>query len=60
VLLGRLHGVPVPANEYAAALGARLVRERLKPGAVGVAEVAAGLAAAGAPTKVIQKSVLPD
>jgi 2-dehydropantoate 2-reductase len=49
VLLGRLHGVPVPANEYAAALGARLVRERLKPGAVGVAEVAAGLAAAGAP-----------
>jgi 2-dehydropantoate 2-reductase len=48
-LLGRLHGVPVPANAYAVALGARLVRERLKPGEIGPAEVAEGFAAAGIP-----------
>jgi 2-dehydropantoate 2-reductase len=43
VLLGRLHGVPVPANAWLAALSARLVRDGLPPGAVTPAEVAAGL-----------------
>ena len=46
VLLGRLHGVPTPANTYCAALGARLVRERRAPGAIPLAEIeeATGLA----------------
>ena len=48
VLLGRLHGVPTPANGYFLGLSARLVREGRKPGDVPVAEVEAGLAAAGA------------
>ena len=47
VLLGRLHGVPVPANAWFLGLSARLVREGRKPGAVSAAEVEAGLAAAG-------------
>ena len=47
VLLGRLHGVPVPANGYFVDLSARLVREGRGPGAVSVAEIEAGLAAAG-------------
>ena len=34
VLLGRLHGVPTPANGYFLGLGARLVREGRGPGAV--------------------------
>ncbi len=47
VLLGRLHGVPVPANGYFVELSARLVREGRGPGEVTVAEIEAGLAAAG-------------
>jgi 2-dehydropantoate 2-reductase len=47
VLLARLHGVPAPANAYLTALGARLVREGLPPGAVSAAEIETGLAAAG-------------
>ena len=47
VMLGRRHGVPVPANAYFVDLGARMVRERLKPGAISVAEIEAGLAAVG-------------
>ncbi|MET0531989.1 MAG: 2-dehydropantoate 2-reductase N-terminal domain-containing protein [Microvirga sp.] len=47
VLLGREHGVPVPVNAFFAGLGARLVRDRLKPGAVSVDEIKRGLAAAG-------------
>jgi 2-dehydropantoate 2-reductase len=47
VMLGRLHGVPVPANAYFVGLGARMARERLMPGAISVAEVEAGLAAVG-------------
>ena len=43
VLLGRLHGVPVPANAYLVDLSARLVRDGLKPGAVAAAEIEAGL-----------------
>ncbi|MGO4527170.1 ketopantoate reductase family protein [Microvirga sp. 2MCAF35] len=48
VLLGRLHGVPVPANTYFTELGARMAREGLKPGAVSVAEVEAQLSSLGA------------
>ena len=48
VLLGRLHGVATPANSYFLDLSARLVREGRAPGSVGVAEVEAALAAAGA------------
>ena len=48
VLLGRLHGVPVPANTYFTELGARMAREGLKPGAVSVAEAEAQLSALGA------------
>jgi 2-dehydropantoate 2-reductase len=47
VVLGRLHGVPTPVNAWFCALGARLVREGLRPGAVSAAEIAAGLRAAG-------------
>ena len=47
VLLGRLHGVPVPANTYFVELGARMVREKLKPGAISVAQSEAELAARG-------------
>jgi 2-dehydropantoate 2-reductase len=43
VLLGRLHGVPTPVNAYLVALGQRLIAERLAPGAVAPAEVAAAL-----------------
>lgn len=47
VLLGRLYGVPVPANSYFVELSARMVRDKLKPGAVPMTEVEAGLEAAG-------------
>ncbi len=47
VLMGRLHGVPTPANAWFTRLGARLVREKLKPGAIAMAEVESGLRAAG-------------
>ena len=47
VLLGRLHGVPVPANAYFVDLSDRMVRDKLKPGAMSVGEVEAGLMAAG-------------
>jgi len=43
VLLGRLHGVPTPVNQYLVALGQRLIAERLEPGAVSRDEVAAAL-----------------
>lgn len=48
VLLGRLHGIPTPANAFLVGLGARLVRAGLRPGAVTPGEIAAGYAAAGA------------
>jgi 2-dehydropantoate 2-reductase len=48
VLLGRLHGVPVPANTYFTELGARMAREGLKPGAILLAEAEAELSALGA------------
>ena len=49
VLLGRLHGVPVPANAWFVDLSVRLVREGRQPGAVSAAEVVAGLARSGWP-----------
>ncbi|WP_353472837.1 2-dehydropantoate 2-reductase N-terminal domain-containing protein [Salipiger sp. H15] len=42
-LLGRLHGVPTPGNDWVTALAARLVREGAAPGAVTLAEVEAAL-----------------
>lgn len=47
VLLGRQHGVPVPVNAFFVELSARMLRDRLKPGAIPVSEVEAALAAAG-------------
>jgi 2-dehydropantoate 2-reductase len=47
VLLGRLYGVPVPANAYFVELSTRMVREKLKPGAFPIAQVEAELSAAG-------------
>ncbi len=48
VLLGRLHGVPTTANAWFQMLAARMAREGLKPGAVGLAEAEMALRAAGA------------
>ena len=39
VLLGRLHGIPVPANAMVQELGNRLVRENLAPGSVSIEEL---------------------
>jgi len=41
VLLGRLFGVPVPTNAYFLELSARMIREKLKPGSIPVAQVEA-------------------
>ncbi|HEX2552268.1 MAG TPA: 2-dehydropantoate 2-reductase N-terminal domain-containing protein [Microvirga sp.] len=43
VLLGRLHGVPVPANAFVLGLSARMARENLAPGFISAADVEAGL-----------------
>jgi 2-dehydropantoate 2-reductase len=43
VLLGRLHGVPTPANTWLCALGQRLISEGLRPGSVSADEMARGL-----------------
>ena len=39
VLLGRLHGVPVPANSAVQELGNRVVRDNLAPGSVTIEEL---------------------
>ncbi|MCE2461349.1 MAG: hypothetical protein J4F38_11290 [Pseudomonadales bacterium] len=39
VLLGRLHGVPVPANALVQEIGNRMVRENLAPGSVSIEEL---------------------
>lgn len=39
VLLGRLHGVPVPANTLVQEIGNRMVRENLEPGSISVEEI---------------------
>ena len=38
-LLGRLHGVPTPANAAMQRIAARMVRERMAPGSIGVQEI---------------------
>ena len=43
VLLGRLHGVPVPVNAYLCALGQRLIEEKLQPGALSAATIESDL-----------------
>ena len=48
VLLGRLHGVPTPANAIVQAIGNRLAREKLAPGSMSVEELTGLLANAGA------------
>ena len=47
VLLGRLHGVPTPANAFFVDLAARLVGERARPGALTADDLAAGLETVG-------------
>jgi 2-dehydropantoate 2-reductase len=47
VLLGQLHGVPVPANAYFVELSLRMLSDQLKPGAISVAQAEAELAARG-------------
>jgi 2-dehydropantoate 2-reductase len=47
VLLGRLHGVPVPANSYFLDLSTRMLRDKLKPGSISASQVEAELAAVG-------------
>jgi 2-dehydropantoate 2-reductase len=47
VLLGRLHGVPAPANDLLQRLANRMARERLVPGSMGEGEVLAALTGAG-------------
>jgi 2-dehydropantoate 2-reductase len=46
VLLGRLHGVPTPANATLMRLANRLARDRTPPGAMGEGEVLAAVARA--------------
>ena len=43
VVLGRLHGVATPANDYMMALAARMLREGLAPGSIDGDEVKAAL-----------------
>lgn len=43
VLLGRLHGIPTPANSFACDLAARLARDKSPQGAVSFEEFARGL-----------------
>ncbi|NJN52737.1 MAG: ketopantoate reductase family protein [Gammaproteobacteria bacterium] len=45
-LLGRLHGVPTPANEALQAIAAQLIRERAQPGSLSVAQVASRIQSA--------------
>lgn len=46
-LLGRLHGVPAPANAWLTRLAARMARDGAAPGSVTLAEIEAGIAAEG-------------
>lgn len=43
-MLGRLHGVPTPANAYLTGLAARLAREGASPGSLTLDEIEAGIA----------------
>lgn len=46
VLLGRLHGIPAPANAWFCELAARMVREKLQPGTIPLDEVKRALSLA--------------
>jgi 2-dehydropantoate 2-reductase len=46
VLLGRLHGVPTPANAWFCEIAARMVREKLQPGIIPLDEVKRALSIA--------------
>ena len=48
MLLGRLHGVPTPANALLQRLANDMARSRAEPGHVAVDEVMARLAGSGA------------
>jgi 2-dehydropantoate 2-reductase len=48
VLLGRLHGVPTPANAILQQLAVRLVTERVPPGSMTIADIEAGTTASSA------------
>jgi 2-dehydropantoate 2-reductase len=52
VLLGRLHGVPAPANALLQRLANRMARERLRPGSMGESEILAELNGAGTAPRV--------
>jgi 2-dehydropantoate 2-reductase len=43
VLLGRLHGIPTPANEFLQQLAIRLVKKRVPAGSLTIDEIEAGL-----------------
>lgn len=47
VLLGRLHGVPVPVNAFLCGVGRRMAEEQMKPGDFGPDALLAGLRAVG-------------
>jgi 2-dehydropantoate 2-reductase len=46
-LLGRLHGVPTPANDWGMTIAARMVREQIEPHSISLADAQAALAGAG-------------
>ena len=56
VLLGRLHGVPVPANTVVQDVGNRLVRENLEPGSVTIEELESLVLGTGIRTAVGARS----
>lgn len=49
VLLGRLHGIPVPANTAVQEIGNRLVRENLAPGSMTIEELERRVLGPGSP-----------
>ncbi|HVW92517.1 MAG TPA: 2-dehydropantoate 2-reductase N-terminal domain-containing protein [Devosia sp.] len=56
VLLGRLHDVPTPVNTYFSNLAQRLLGEKLKPGAITVAEVEREIAVAQAAAQAAKEA----
>lgn len=56
VLLGRLHDVPTPVNTYFSNLAQRLLGEKLKPGAITVAEVEREIAVAQAAAEAAKEA----
>jgi 2-dehydropantoate 2-reductase len=52
VLLGRLHGIPTPANEFLQGLAMRLVKAHVAAGSLTIADVEAGRPGVAAPAAV--------